>query len=49
MIQAKSAFEVGCGCGPNLLLMQERGLSVGGMDYSEGLVQSAKKIFRQTI
>lgn len=42
-IQAKSAFEVGCGCGPNLLLMQERGLSVGGMDYSEGLVQSAKK------
>lgn len=42
-IQAKSAFEVGCGCGPNLLLMQERGLLVGGMDYSEGLVQSAKK------
>lgn len=37
-IQAKSAFEVGCGCGPNLLLMQERGLSVGGMDFSIGIL-----------
>ena len=45
-IQPKSAFEVGCGCGPNLLLMQDRGLSVGGMDYSEGLIQSAGKYIR---
>lgn len=48
MIQAKSAFEVGCGCGPNLLLMQNKGLSVGGIDYSEGLIQSAKKYIQTT-
>lgn len=46
VIQAKSAFEVGCGCGPNLLLMQDKGLSVGGIDYSEGLIQSARKYIR---
>lgn len=45
-IQPGSAFEVGCGCGPNLLLMQDRGLTVGGMDYSEGLIQSARKYIR---
>lgn len=45
-IRAKSAYEVGCGCGPNLLLMQERGITVGGMDYSEGLIQSAKEYIR---
>lgn len=45
-IDAQSAFEVGCGCGPNLLLLQDKGLMVGGMDYSEGLIESAKRYIK---
>ena len=30
----KSVFEVGCGAGANLYLMQRDGIMVGGMDYS---------------
>lgn len=33
-----SVFEVGCGAGANLLLFQQDGFSVGGIDYSERLV-----------
>ena len=45
-INAQSAFEVGCGCGPNLLLLQDKGLIVGGIDYSETLIQSARKFIK---
>lgn len=41
-----SIYEVGCGSGPNLYLFQkEAGISnVGGIDYSEVLVDCAKKV-----
>lgn len=43
-IDIKSGYEVGCGSGANLYLMQRRGISVGGIDYSEKLVSTAAKV-----
>lgn len=41
----KSIFEVGCGSGPNLLMAQNGGIKrIGGMDYSESMITTAKKI-----
>lgn len=39
-----SAYEVGCGSGANLILMKKRGIDVGGIDYSEQMVNIASKI-----
>ena len=39
-----SAFEVGCGSGANLFLLSKEGISVGGMDYSENLLQIARGV-----
>ncbi len=39
-----SAFEVGCGSGANLFLLSREGISVGGMDYSEKLLQIARGV-----
>lgn len=39
-----SAYEVGCGSGANLYLLQQRGIVTGGIDYSENLVQIAQKV-----
>ena len=38
------AFEVGCGAGANLYLMQRAGITVGGTDYAEGLVAIARTV-----
>lgn len=38
----QSVFEVGCGAGANLYLMQRDGIIVGGMDYSLSLVDTAR-------
>ena len=40
----KSVFEVGCGCGANLYLFQKDKIKVGGIDYSEILVKTARQI-----
>ncbi len=40
----KSVFEVGCGAGANLYLMQRDGIMVGGMDYSPPLVDTARTV-----
>lgn len=40
----RSVFEVGCGSGANLYMFNKDGLKVGGIDYSESLIQSAKKV-----
>jgi len=40
----KSVFEVGCGAGANLYLMQRDGIMVGGMDYSPPLVDTARAV-----
>jgi len=39
-------FEVGCGSGVNLFLCEQDGIICGGIDYSEGLIKSAKKVLR---
>jgi hypothetical protein len=40
----KSVYEVGCGAGANLFLMQHEGMTVGGSDYAEGLVETAHAV-----
>lgn len=40
----KSVYEVGCGAGANMYLMQREGLTVGGSDYAEGLVETARTV-----
>lgn len=39
-----NAYEVGCGSGANLYLLKNRGIKVGGIDYSEKLLNVAYKI-----
>lgn len=39
-------YEVGCGSGANLYLFENEGIRCGGLDYSEQLVKSAKRILR---
>ncbi len=39
----QSVYEVGCGCGPNLLLLRQEGYRFGGCDYSESLINDARR------
>lgn len=39
-----SVYEIGCGSGANLYLLQQRGIATGGIDYSENLVRIARKV-----
>lgn len=39
-----SVYEVGCGSGANLFLLQEDGYDVGGIDFSEKLIEAARKV-----
>lgn len=39
-----SAYEVGCGSGANLFLLKNRGIEVGGIDYSVNLAGIARTI-----
>lgn len=43
-IDVRSAYEVGCGSGANLYLLQNRGINVGGIDYSDSLSNIARQI-----
>ena len=43
-IDVRSAYEVGCGSGANLYLLQNRGMKVGGIDYSDSLSNIARQI-----
>lgn len=40
----KSVFEIGCGAGANLYLFARDGITVGGTDYAESLVEAARKV-----
>ena len=40
----KSVYEVGCGAGANMYLMQREGMIVGGSDYAEGLIETARAV-----
>lgn len=42
--QIKSVYEVGCGSGANLYLFEEDGIQCGGIDFSEKLLNGAKRI-----
>lgn len=39
-----SVFEVGCGSGVNLYLFEKDGIHCGGLDYSQGLIDSAREV-----
>lgn len=39
-----SLFEVGCGCGANLYMFQRDGIVVGGMDYSQTLINILQQV-----
>lgn len=41
-----SVYEVGCGCGANLLLLERDGIACGGLDYSEALIAIAGKVLK---
>lgn len=43
--KGSSIFEVGCGCGANLYLFYQDGYTIGGMDYSNTLINTMKKVF----
>ena len=42
-------FEVGCGAGATLYLLQRAGIIVGGTDYAEGLVTIARAVLPNAI
>ena len=41
-----SAYEAGCGSGANLYLLQNRGMKVGGIDYSASLTDIARQVVK---
>lgn len=45
----ESIYEVGCGSGANLFLFEQDGIACGGLDYSEALIESAKKFYNRKI
>lgn len=42
----RSVYEVGCGAGANLFLFEEEQIRTGGIDYSEGLIDTAKQVLK---
>lgn len=40
-----SIYEIGCGSGANLLLAQRDKMAIGGVDYSTGVIDFARKVF----
>lgn len=45
--EINSAFEIGCGSGANLYLLKNRGITVGGIDYSHNLSNVAREILKE--
>jgi cyclopropane fatty-acyl-phospholipid synthase-like methyltransferase len=42
--EGDSVYEVGCGSGSILFLLNQKGIRVGGLDYSDSLINIAKSI-----
>lgn len=42
----KSVYEVGCGAGANLFLFESDQIRTGGIDYSEGLIDTARQVLK---
>ena len=47
-VSLQSVFEVGCGSGANLFLLERDGIACGGIDYSPTLSECAKQVLRTT-
>lgn len=47
-IAIQSVYEIGCGGGANLLLLEQDGIRCGGVDYSQSLVDVAKYVLKST-
>ena len=45
--EINSAYEVGCGSGANLYLLKNRGIKVGGIDYSKNLSDIARDVISE--
>ena len=43
----RTVFDLGCGAGAEMFLLKKEGYSVGGMDYSSNMIDTARKIFKQ--
>ena len=46
MINSVRIFDVGCGCGANMYLFQNDGMSIGRMDYSSAHIEIANRLFK---
>lgn len=44
MTEGESVYEVGCGSGAILTILKGMGLEVGGLDYSEALIEIANRL-----
>ena len=44
MTDGQSVYEVGCGSGAILFVLKGMGLEVGGLDYSESLIEIANSL-----
>lgn len=44
--EVESVYEVGCGAGANLFLFEHDQVRTGGIDYSEGLISTARQVLR---
>lgn len=44
----QSVYEVGCGSGANLFLLESDGFACGGIDYSANLLRCAKQVLHTT-
>lgn len=42
----ESVYEVGCGAGANLFLFENEDIRTGGIDYSEGLIGTARQVLK---
>ncbi len=45
-LNIKSVFEIGCGSGATLFMLESNGFKTGGIDYSKPLIKTAKKVLK---
>ena len=47
--EGDSVFEIGCGAGANLYLFHQDKIRIGGLDYSNRLIDILKKVFKSDV
>ncbi len=45
-LNIKSVFEIGCGAGATLFMLEADGLKTGGIDYSKSLIKTAERVLK---